>query len=790
MMIAMIGRIFRDDCKLPPFGGRCERSIGCSDCRFIGTKESRSRVRRERLLIIVLSTLMFSCSTVSRLPEGELLYTGTKYVHVTDDAPAPLRDKAIDEAKVAFVSPPNNALFGSSRYRVPLPIGLWAYNAFVDDSTGLRRWLFKTFAATPILVSAVNPEFRCGVAANTLRNFGYFGSSVSYRVDTLSHGRKASVGYSMRLGPPWYYGRVEYMPFTQGMDSLIRSTRGDCLLREGEQFSYASIVGERNRLFTLFREHGYYYFRSDMLSVEADTLQQRERVQLRIALQPSLPDYVLRPWYVGNTIIRFEGGDTLRPPIRLPVLQPRIAFRRGDLYSSTAQNTTQRDLNRLGLFNSLSINYIPRDSVAYTDTLDVYITALMEKPYELSLEANLTAKSNDQVGPGLVASLSRKNLFRMAETIQLRLKGSYEWQTNRTLRREGTVMNSFELGADVSMSVPQLLFPGGYGYHYRWPVSTNARLYADWLNRGGFFRMLAFGGNLTYSFSTSDVVTHSVSPFHLTFNTLEHTTHRFDSVMTANPAIGLSFRDQFVPSASYSMTYDNTARTSRHPSRVTASFTTAGAVTSAIYAAVGHPFGERDKTLLGTPFAQFLKGSVEACRYYDLAPRHVLATRLIVGALYAYGNSTVAPFSEQFYVGGANDLRAFPLRGIGPGSYHATGRYAYIDHTGDLKLEANVEWRFPVIGQLHGALFVDAGNVWQLRHDAVRPGSQFRWRSLGRDIALGTGVGLRYNLKVLVLRVDVGVPLHVPYATSRRGYYNVPHFMKGLCWHLGVGYPF
>jgi outer membrane protein assembly factor BamA len=162
----------------------------------------------------------------------------------------------------------------------------------------------------------------------------------------------------------------------------------------------------------------------------------------------------------------------------------------------------------------------------------------------------------------------------------------------------------------------------------------------------------------------------------------------------------------------------------------------------------------------------------------------------MTGIVYTYGNSRVAPFSEQFYVGGANDLRAFPLRAIGPGSYHSKGRYAYIDHTGDLKLEANVEWRFPIMRQLHGALFVDAGNVWLLRNDATRQGAQISWKNLGRDIALGTGIGLRYNLKVLVLRGDVGIPIHIPYDTGIHGYYNVPHFAKGLCWHFAVGYPF
>jgi len=182
---------------------------------------------------ILASMLLLSCSTVRRLPEGELLYTGTRKVEVVDAPYSPLRDKAVGEAKVAFVSPPNNALFGSSRYRTPLPLGLWAYNAFLGDSTGLRRWMFRTFAVQPILVSTVNPALRAGVAANTLRNYGYFGAGVSYRVDTLAGGKRAQLSYALRLGRPWYYGTVEYRGFTSSMDSLMRSTWGERLLLRG-----------------------------------------------------------------------------------------------------------------------------------------------------------------------------------------------------------------------------------------------------------------------------------------------------------------------------------------------------------------------------------------------------------------------------------------------------------------------------------------------------------------------------------------------------------------------------
>lgn len=758
--------------------------------------------------LLPLCFIITSCSMVSHLPEGELLYIGTRKVTVTDAPDAPLRNKAIGEAKTAFISPPNNALLGSSRYRLPLPIGLWAYNAFVDDSTRLGRWFFNAFASQPILISTVNPPFRVEAARNTLRNFGYFDSQITYHIDTLRNPKKARLSYSIHLGTPLYYSDVNYRGFPSSMDSILHNTWTDRLLRPHKQFSYATLSGERNRLFNLFRQHGYYYFSPDMIRIMADTTQQQGEAALRIELHETLPDYAIHPWYIGTTHIALRSTpyeslpDTLntqhftyiykgkRPTIRASLIGSRIGYQRGAPYSSIEQDLTQRDLNRLGIFSGVSINYTPRDSTHLTDTLDVHISALLEPPYELSIESNLTAKSNDQIGPGVVLGFSRKNLLRMADITQLRLKGSYEWQTNRALRREGSIVNSFELGADASISVPLLLFPGGYRYHYHHPASTTARLYTDWLNRGGFFRMLAFGGNITYAFSSSDRTTHSVTPFRLTFNTLEESTQRFDSIMTANPAIGFSFRNQFIPAFSYTITYDNTSSHPRHPGKVTASFTSAGAVTSLLYAAIGKSLHQRDKDLMGTPYAQFVKGSLEACRYYHLTPRHILATRLVAGAIYSYGNSLVAPFAEQFYVGGANDIRAFPLRGIGPGRYHSTGRYAYIDHTGDLKLEANIEWRFPLIGQLNGALFADAGNVWLSRNDSMRPEATFRWSALTESIALGSGIGLRYNLRLLVVRIDLGIPIHLPYASGKQGYYNVPHFGKGLCIHFAVGYPF
>ena len=222
------------------------------------------------------------------------------------------------------------------------------------------------------------------------------------------------------------------------------------------------------------------------------------------------------------------------------------------------------------------------------------------------------------------------------------------------------------------------------------------------------------------------------------------------------------------------------------------SATSSGNITSLAFAAFGEKWNKKDKNLFNNPYAQFLKLTTEIRQLYRINSKNHIATRFMAGIIKSYGNSSYAPYSEQFYIGGANSLRAFTVRTIGPGSYHPEKetRYSYLDETGTLKFEANAEYRFNMFGDLNGALFVDAGNVWLLRKDKSRPGGQLTWKDLAKSIALNTGVGVRYDLDFLVIRLDLGVALHVPYDTGKSGYYNIPKFKDGLGLHFAIGYPF
>ena len=241
---------------------------------------------------------------------------------------------------------------------------------------------------------------------------------------------------------------------------------------------------------------------------------------------------------------------------------------------------------------------------------------------------------------------------------------------------------------------------------------------------------------------------------------------------------------------SYTYTLDR-AIDRRNSFNFTFTVSEAGNIFSGIWALAGQHGGAGTKELFGTPFSQFVKAQAQLIYTRKVLSGHSIVARAFIGAEHAYGNSAEVPYAEQFYIGGANSVRAFAVRSIGPGSYHSDGTAnGYYDQTGTFKLELNAEYRFPILGFLHGAVFLDMGNVWLLQEDEQRPGSQLTARNFLNDVAVGTGIGLRFDMDVLVLRADLGIGIHAPYETGRSGYYNMTSFKDSLAFHLAIGYPF
>ncbi len=574
-------------------------------------------------------------------------------------------------------------------------------------------------------------------------------------------------------------------------------------MADNPRYSTDSLSIARTRITNSLRNRGYYFFRPEFIEYLADSIAHPGEIELKMMLASNIPPIALAPYTTGKVTVhidRSQGGGTadtvelkrstliqmMPSRLRRKLIDENVTFRPGRRFSVRNMDLTQANLSRLGIFNTINIEAMPDTSDMAARRLNVDVYATFDSPLETSLEVNASSKSNSYIGPGLTFGVTNKNIFGGGEQLSVKLTGSYEWQTGSG--RKGNVFNSYEVGLVGSLAFPRLLAPSWIPrsrFNLNW---TRMQLNADLLNRPHYFKMAQFGASISYDWRLRRHVSNTLTLFKLTYTNLMHTTHEFDSIMAANPAVAQSFMSQFIPQMSYTYTYD---RAFGNDNTLNWTFTVqeAGNVFWAIYRACGKK-GQKD--LFGTPFSQFVKGQAQLVWGHRLGGDNWLVSRVAAGAAHAYGNSSQVPYSEQFYVGGANSIRAFTVRSIGPGSYKAPPGQPedYFDRTGTFKFEANVEYRFPIMGPLHGALFVDTDNVWLLKDDPMRPGGTLKAKTFLRDLALGTGVGLRFDISMLVIRGDLGIGIHAPYDTGKSGYYNMRSFGKSLAFHLAIGYPF
>ncbi|MBD5371006.1 MAG: BamA/TamA family outer membrane protein [Bacteroides sp.] len=764
------------------------------------------------LAVVTLLQLLGACSTTSRLAEGEVLYTGVKKLQVNPTDGEQLPSGMIADLKEAINVAPNNPMpFLSPYYRTPFPIGLWVYNHMNDSAKGLKGWLYRKLVSYPVLVNDVRPDLRIHLLKEVLDNNGYFGSTASYDlVYSKSNPKKAQILYTVDVSRPYLIDSVRLLRrpddrMCRFIDSV--AMRGS-YLRPGVIFNVDSLSAERVRIANAMRNRGYYYFRPEYIEFEADSLMAPQRIALRMTLAentPRLSELAYRTRNITTTLLKrstrkpgtpdtldTSKGDliVMRPQrLRPGMITSAITFREGKLFSVRDMDRTQARLARLGIFSNINIQPVPVDTSGRNPEMDVYITAQYDRPIEASIEVNATSKSNSYIGPSLTLGLTHHNLFGGAEKLNVSFTGSYEWQTGKG--NDNGVFNSYEFGLTGSLAFPRLLAPAFIrrrNFDLNW---TTVTLSAEILNRPHYFKLASFNTGITYEWRATRNAMNQFTPFKLTYTKLMHTTPEFDEVMAKNPAVALSFRSQFIPQLSYTYTLDKyLERAAINGINFTATFTEAGNIFAGIYRLCGV---KGEKRLFGTPFSQFVKGTAQLVysRRLVRGSDQWLVSRVFLGAEHAYGNSSEVPYSEQFYIGGANSIRAFTVRSIGPGSYRAPQdlENGYFDQTGTFKLELNSEYRFPIISVLHGAVFVDAGNIWLLKDDPMRPGGQLKASTFLRDIALGTGVGLRIDIGMLVLRGDLGYGLHDPAGYSGGHYFNVP-FKKAFAFHLAIGYPF
>ena len=756
------------------------------------------------LVTAVVSVLM-SCSTTKAVPDGDQLYTGLSKIKYQNAETNKHFDDTKTELEAALACAPNGSLFGSSYVRTPFPIRLWIWNAFSGADSGVGHWISKTFGKPPVLMSWVNPALRASVAQSVMRSHGYFRGTVGYETVPTRNPKKAKIGYTVTMNHLFTLDSITRENFPPAIDSLLDATAQQAKLHTGDPFDASTLDAERNRISTLLRNNGYFYYQPNYASYLADTLARRGRVQLRMLMTDNAPARARRKWYIGKVDLNLRRlfmeplKDSLtrrsltvhfngrRSPIRPSAILRRVKLRPGQLYRYDDYLQSYNNITGTGLYTMVDFNFTPRDSSANCDTLDLNLSCVFDKRYDFYVETNYTGKTNGKMGPGITVGFGKRNALRGGEKLDISLNGSYEWQTGHADEGTSSRLHSYEYGGSASLEFPRLLLPFWQQHHFFSTPSTLLKASTDIINRAGYFKRHIVSGELTYNFQTSPTSLHQFSPLSLQYNHMTSHTDEFQQIMDNNPYLKVAMRDVMIPKMRYSYIYTSTAHR-RNPIWWQTTVSEAANILSLGYLAAGNRWNERDKQMFKNPYAQFFKIETEFRKTWRMSDHTQLVAHVAAGIIWSYANSTGAPYSEQFYVGGANSIRAFNVRSIGPGAFSPTSTSnSYLDQTGDIKLLLNLEYRPRLFGNLYGAVFLDAGNVWTLHDYAERPAGSFRLKNLPREMALGTGVGLRYDLDYFVIRVDWGVGLHVPY---KSGFYNISTFKDGQSLHLAIGYPF
>ena len=757
------------------------------------------------LLALLMLMLATACSTTSKLGKNDILYTGVKHLKYHENN-VKVNQGVKDDIFTSINVRPNNPLY-SPYYRTPFPFGLMIYNHIDEDATGFKGWLYKHFAAKPVLISRVNPKARVDMINTILRNNGYFTSSANYTINPSKNPKKAKISYDITVNPPYTIGNVEYIgsaePVMQLVDSLASENH---YLQTGSRYCLDSLNAVRIDITNFIRNRGYYFFRPEYIQYLADSVQDKGVIHMRLIESGDIPNNAKRRYITHDITAQVVNDDAVGEPdtvetrnctliryepvyIKDRVIPSCIRARKGRLFRVNSIDRTQAALSRLGIFSTVDIQVQPLDSITPEGDglLDLNIYCQLDKPWEVTFEMHGTSKSNSFIGPGIEVGASHKNAFAAGEKFSVDLYGDYEWQTGGG-KYKGSDLDSYEFGIEGKLDFPRLLAPKFLYPSRRYTNWTRFSLSADLMNRPGFFKMAQLGTAMTWEWHGSRYSSHVLSPFKLNYNKVITRSTEFDSAMVANPALNQSFMDVFIPKIEYVYTYDRDI-TPRDHITFTAGVAEAGNILSGIWSVFK---AKGTKELFGTPFSQFVKAQAQVVWTRKLGVESVLASRILMGAVHAYGNSEEVPYREQFYVGGSNSVRAFAVRTLGPGSFHPEyrDRYTYYDQTGTFKFEANAEYRFPILGYFKGAVFLDAGNIWLLQNDEYRPGGQLKMKNFFNELALGTGLGLRFDMSMLVVRADLGIGIHAPYDTGKSGYYNIPKFKDGLAFHLAIGYPF
>lgn len=657
-----------------------------------------------------------------------------------------------------------------------------------------------------------------------MRNKGFY--EVEVTDTTIYRKRRARVVYRVSPSEPYRIRNINYFFEDATLSHMVLTDTTSNKFRVGELFDVDVLQEERVRIESLLRDSGYYAFNRDYVYYEVDSALNTHQVDITLGIHnfPNTnrrgetvhtdhPVYTIRNVHMMTDYSAISFGrnsdagslqqDTLlydsvhliyseKPNIRPAMVTQKNYIIPGSLYNASDVNRTYRNLSSLSAFRMVDIRFREVDSEKPQLDCDVQVAPATRQSYTVKVEGTNSAGN---IGAAANVSYRHRNLFGGSEQFDLTFMGAIE-----NIRPTGEESDSAytgpnimqEFGVEARLRIPKFLLPVKTDQFIRkFNPQTNIRLSYNYQKRPDYIRTLA-NASFGYDWKGTEKLMHRVYPFEASLILTPYKRDDFQEWLEGK-YLYYSYEPHLIIDTRYSLVWSNQKLLKNQSFQdFRLNLEGAGNLLYAGFTAFATDPGDQNYQILGVDFAQYLKADIDLRSYIFLYEDISLVLRGFAGVGYAYANSSAMPFEKQYFSGGANSIRAWQVKDLGPGSYNDPEESAYPNQTGDVKLEVNMEYRFKLFWKLEAALFLDAGNIWSLSSEDDRVGAGFEFNRFYREIAVGTGVGTRAVFSFLVFRFDLGIPLRSPYSIEGSNWLPGNSGISGsdLTLNIAIGYPF
>ncbi len=758
--------------------------------------------------------ILGACSSTKYVPEGRYLLTKAK-INVDD------KRIVKSEAASYLKQKPNYKVFWG------VPLNLWAYDFSGADTTKWINRFFRKLGKAPVLYDSVKTQRTTIQLERFMRNKGFYDARVKTEIKFKK--KKAEVVYNITANKPKIIESVslykdslsykvigrENMAMELEDSSVLRQMlldeRKKSVIQVNDLLDVDKLKEERERLEKLYDSKGYYNFVKENIHFYLDTTKQNNKVSIYYGLRKGADSLRLRKYQIGNVFVRLglaNSGAKLRIDsleyegikfyykgslkYKPAVLKKAIVLKKGQIYNPQNVEETKFRLGVLQQFRYANVSFVEQENTDSLGVLDCFVQLVPQKRQSFGVEATLTVNSGDFGGAGKL-SYRHKNLFRGAELFTAELSAGAE-RVNAL--QEGGKYIAKEIGGKINLVTPKFFLPFLKAKKWRTKVPrTSFSVLYNYANRPEYLRKIT-DITFSYQWKSKEAFTHIFTPIDLGFLKVDADENFLKNLNSYYRQT--SYVDHIIPATRYSLRFNNRGqRKWKSYQRARFNVEVAGNLLNTIDRITDwgeqqtDAAGEKYHSYFGIRYAQFVRSDIEFSQNQVIRPGQTLVFHTFLGVGYPYGNSTAMPFEKLYFLGGSNSMRAWQPRSLGPGSsrlYKPNEGLSY----GEMKLEGNIEYRFALSPNWEGAFFVDAGNVWNISNNSDRdPSGKFNWNNFYKQIAVGSGLGLRYNISNIILRFDAAVKIIDPYLEGNTFVFRKEGYQwRDITLNFGIGYPF